>query len=333
MKTIVDRIDAVTKISDTRIIMKGTQPPPKSVKIELTARCNLRCKYCAVRTRDKQPTEDMDFYYFQKITEDMRMSGVEEIGVFYLGESFMNPKLLYEAIRWCKKDLEFPYVFLTSNAVMADSDVVRVIMAEGLDSLKWSVNGADSKQFNAITGGDEKLFWKALDNIKQAWLIRDEGNFKTMLSASSILYEGKQKEKMQKTLDNYVIPHVDKHYWLPLYQMSMYRDKVKKETGFMPTAGNMGRIDEETMKPNRKPLPCWSAFTEGHVRVDGGLSACCFGADKRFDMGVLDGTNFMRQWNSKDFQNIRKAQLRTLIDGQNALKGTVCEVCVGYQGE
>lgn len=333
MHDITKRIDAVTKISDLRIECRGIQPAPKSVKVELTARCNLRCKYCAVRTRKKQPTKDMDFYFFQKITEDMRISGVEEIGVFYLGESFMNPELLYKAVKWCKQDLGFPYVFLTSNAVMAGAEWVRMLMEVGLDSLKWSVNGADAKQFSDITGGKEELFWQALKNIKEAWLARNAINAKTTLSASSILYEGEQKHRMQQMISEFVWPYVDKHYWLPLYQMSMYKEKVKKETGFTPTAGNMGRIDEETMLPNRKSLPCWSAFTEGHVRVTGELSACCFGADERFDMGLLDGTNFMRQWNSIKFQDIRNAQLKTLTEGQDALKSTVCEVCVGYKGQ
>ena len=327
--SIVDRIDAVTKIDPIRFKMGNIQPAPKSVKIEITARCNLRCKYCAVRTRDKQPKDDMDFYFFQKITEDMRISGVEEIGLFYLGESFMNPKLLVECTEWCKK-IGFTYIFLTSNATCADPDVVNVVMSAGLDSLKWSINGANLEQFQKITGGSKKLFNKALENIKEAWGIRNEYGYKTMLSASSILYENEQKEKMQGLLNEYVIPYVDKHYWLPLYQMSMYADKVIQDTGYTPTHGNMGRIDEATMKPNRKPLPCWSAFTEGHVRVDGGLSACCFGADDNFDMGQLDGTNFIRMWNSKKFQILRESQLKTLTVGTSILRGTPCEVCVAY---
>jgi uncharacterized Fe-S cluster-containing radical SAM superfamily protein len=330
MGDITKRIDAVTKIDEVRLQSGAIQPAPKSVKIELTARCNLRCKYCAVRTRTKQPKEDMDFYFFQKITEDMRMSGVEEIGLFYLGESFMNPTLLWDALKWCKQEMGFPYVFLTSNAVAAKPEVVRVLMRDGLDSLKWSVNGSDSKQFHEITGGSESLFWQALSNIKEAWDIRNDNQYGTTLSASSILYEGEQKDKMKETLDKYVIPFVDKHYWLPLYQMSMYADRIRKEIGYVPTHGNMGRIDESTMLPNRKPLPCWSAFTEGHVRVDGGLSACCFGSDERFDMGVLDGTNFMRQWNSDKFQALRTAQLKTLVEGENALENTVCKVCVAH---
>jgi MoaA/NifB/PqqE/SkfB family radical SAM enzyme len=326
---ITERIDAVTEIGSLRIRMGKIQPAPKSVKIELTSRCNLKCKFCAVRTR-RQKVSDMDFWLFQKITEDMRISGVEEIGLFFLGESFMNPDLLIKSVKWCK-DLGFPYLFLTSNATMAKSTDVMKVMEAGLDSLKWSINSYDAKQFNQITGGNEETFERAFINIKRAFDGRNLNNHSTALYASSILYEGEQREKMQALLDEKVIPFVDQHYWLPLYQMSMYREKMEKDLGFIPTAGNMGRLDSETLEPLRPSLPCWTAFTEAHVRVDGGLSACCFGADDRFDMGLLDGTNFMRQWNTPKFNALRESQLKTLTEGQNALKGTPCEVCVAYE--
>lgn len=330
MNKITDKVDAVTKIGDMRLKMRGTQPAPKSVKIEITSKCNLRCKFCAVTTR-KSGYKDMDYFLFQKITEDMRISGVEEIGLFYLGESFTSPELLVNCCKWVKQEMKFPYVFLTSNASKADSQTVMKLMEAGLDSLKWSVNHYDPEQFKEITGSAGEVFERALKNIELAYKFREINHHDTALYASSILYEGDQKEKMQKLLDERVIPYVDQHYWLPLYQMSMYREKMEKDLGFVPTAGNCGRIDENTMLPTRLPVPCWCAITEGHVRYNGGLSACGFGADDKFDMGVLDGTNFMHQWNSQKFIALREAQFKTLTEGQDALKGTPCEVCVAYE--
>ena len=328
--SITERIDAVTEINETRMKMGAIQLPPKSVKIELTARCNLLCKYCAVSMREKPAPKDMDFYFFQKITEDMRLSGVEEIGLFYLGEPFMNPKLLCQAADWVKNRLKFPYVFLTSNATMATPENVKALLATGIDSIKWSVNFADENQFADFTGRGPELFHKAVKNIQDAWVIRNDMNSKTILSASSILYGDKQKARMDEFLTAEIIPYVDKHYWLPLYQMAMYKEHMEQVMGYTPSAGNVGRLDENTLLPLRKPLPCWSAITEGHVRADGGLSACCFGNDDKFDMGILDGNNFMRMWNSPKFQKLREAQFRTLTEGQNALKGTPCEVCVAW---
>jgi hypothetical protein len=204
-------------------------------------------------------------------------------------------------------------------------------MRAGVDSIKWSINCSDEDQFNAITGASREHFHKALANVKFAFEHRNANNEKTMLSASSILYEGEQLVKMKDLVEKQIKPYVDRHYWLPLYQMSMYKEKIQKELGYIPTAGNCGRIDENTLMPTRLPLPCWCTFTEGHVRYDGGLSACGFGSDDKFDMGLLDGTNFMRQWNSPKFQALRTAQLRTLTEGQEALNGTVCEVCVAHK--
>lgn len=328
---IIDKIDAVTKISEERIKAGGEQPAPKSVKIEITARCNLACKFCAVRTRKTPSSKSMSFDFFKEITKDMKRAGVEEIGLFYLGESFMEPQLLVKCTKWCKK-LGFEWVFLTSNAVNAEPKHVKALMAAGLDSLKWSVNYHSSENFHDITGGSDAKYLSALSNIADAWEVREKGKYKTILSASSIRFAENLDllSNLKRLLFTRVNPFVDKHYWLPLYQMSMYKQDVFNATGYLPTAGNMGRLDEKTMLPTRLPLPCWSAFTEGHVRVDGGLSACCFGSDDKFDMGKLDGNNFMKAWNSKEFQALRMAQLKTQTLGPKALAGTPCRVCVAY---
>lgn len=89
--------------------------------------------------------------------------------------------------------------------------------------------------------------------------------------------------------------------------------------GFSPTAGNQGRIGAL-----RDPLPCWSAFTEGHVRADGGLSACCFDSDGKFEMGNLTKQSFMEAWNSETFQKLRFAHLKKDVTG------TICEGCLAY---
>ena len=74
----------------------------------------------------------------------------------------------------------------------------------------------------------------------------------------------------------------------------------------------------------REPLPCWSAFTEGHVTADGYLSACCFDADGRWRMGDLKRQSFMEAWNSPEFIALRRAHLRKDV------AGTPCEECVAY---
>ncbi len=96
--TITTRIDAITSIADP--YRSDVLPAPKSVKIELTGRCNFACSFCArsMRLRDQK---DMDRALFERLLPDMRAAGVEEIGLFYLGESFMVD-WLEDAIRYAK---------------------------------------------------------------------------------------------------------------------------------------------------------------------------------------------------------------------------------------
>jgi MoaA/NifB/PqqE/SkfB family radical SAM enzyme len=314
---ITARIDNVTRIA--KEFLRADPPAPRSVKIEISPRCNYRCGFCALRTRAEQPNSDMDFDLFRRITREMRDAGVEEIGVFYLGESFMNPELLTDCIRYLKQDIAMPYVFLTSNASLSTPDAVEECMRCGLDSLKWSVNAADEAQFAKVMGVAPKLFRRALENIKAAWAVREAKRYATGLYASSIRYDGEQQRKMEALLSAHVRPYVDEHYWLPLYSMGAFATQRERELGYRPTAGNQGRLDAL-----RDPLPCWSAFTEGHVTADGKLSACCFDATANWTMGDLNQASFMQAWNSPAFVALREAHLKRDV------RGTVCEQCLAY---
>ena len=116
-----------------------------------------------------------------------------------------------------------------------------------------------------------------------------------------------------------VRPYVDQHYWLPLYSMGAFATQREEQLGYRPTAGNQGRLDAL-----REPLPCWSAFTEGHVTAEGKLSACCFDATANWTMGDLNNATFMDAWNSAAFVALRKAHLKKDV------RGTVCESCIAY---
>jgi len=268
--------------------------------------------------RETKPKHDMNFAFFQKITREMKEAGVEEIGLFFLGESFSNVDLLVNCVYHCK-DIGIPYVFLTTNGSLADKDAVKRVMDAGLDSLKFSVNAADPEQFEQVMGVAAKNWYRSLDNIRAARKVRDEGRYSTRLYASSIRFDGEQQTRMEKLLGRCVLPFVDEHYWLPLYSMGSFATQREEELGYRPTAGNQGRLGAL-----REPLPCWSAFTEGHVTAEGYLSACCFDATSAWRMGDLKQQTFMEAWNSPEFMNLREAHLKKDVTG------TVCQDCIAY---
>jgi len=318
MATITERIDRITLLTAEH--RTPAPPVPKSVKIELTARCDFACFFCAsaMRLRDKG---DIDPAFFRRILAEMRSLGVEEIGLFYLGESFLC-SWLPEAIRYAKRDCGYPYVFLTTNGRLATPARVRECIEAGLDSLKFSYNWADAEQFHSVTRVRAHDFDRLEAHIRAAREVRDEVEQRTGhrcgLYASSIRYDDAQLARMQAAVER-ILPYVDEHYWLPLYGQAGFTSGAR---GTLPTAGNQGRVGAL-----RKPLPCWSLFTEGHITYDARLSACCFDHDGRFGMGDLTCETFMEAWHSEGFQRLRARHLAERVEG------TVCEKCIAYDQE
>ena len=304
---ISERIDGITGISAE---YRGeVLPAPKSVKIELTAACNYACKFCVQAVQKGSGTMDRDLY--SRLIREMRAAGVEELGLFYIGESFLC-SWLPEAIKEAK-EIGFPYVFLTTNGSAATPKKVEECMKAGLDSLKFSLNFTGPSQLADVAQVSARFFEQAITHLIAARQIRDAGGYKCGVYASSIAFDGEQGERMRQVVER-IKPYVDEHYFLPLYSMS----GAAAAAGWKPRAGNPGRLDNM-----RDPLPCWAVSMEGHINHDGTMSACCFGpGNKReFVMADLNEVDFMTGWNSVKYQELRAAHLRMDVTG------TVCEGC------
>ncbi len=314
---ITDRIDEVTNIST--VLLTTHLPAPKSVKVELTAACDFRCWFCATG-KNLRPKSHMDFEDFKRYAKELRADGVEKLGLFYLGESFLY-KQLPEAIEFAKKECGFPWVFLTTNGRMATKERVKMCMEAGLDSLKFSLNWANRQQCIDDAGVD--AFDVILNNVAAARATRDrveqETGYFCELSASSIKYDGEQEAQLADVIET-IRPFVDEHYYLPLFSQKTLITGDAEGRGYRPRAGNIGRIGGEV-----DPLPCWVVFKETFITFNGDVAACCFSHDKDFVMGNMKDNSFMEIWNSAGFQNLRTAHINKDVTG------TPCENCAAYK--
>ena len=294
-RKITERVDRVTSIPV--FTRSPIAPAPQSCKIEITSFCPYKCTFCAKST-STTPDGEMPRALYSRLIREMRDFGVQELAPFFVGESFQCTWLA-DAVKEAK-DVGYPYVFLTTNGASATEAKLRAVMAAGLDSLKFSINFHSAEQLREVAQVSPKFWRRAIDNLKLARKIRDEGGYKCGIYASSIAFDGEQGEKMQAVIDE-IAEHCDETYKLPLFSMN----GAAKANGMKPGPGNPGRLDKM-----REPLPCWSVW-QAHIDRHGRLIACCFGdtPDNAHVMADLTQTSFATGWNSQKFQALRAAHL------------------------
>lgn len=304
---ITERIDHTNDMGEDKGIWKNPiLPCPKSVKVSLDDHCQFKCSFCVNSTQVNNPVMAWDM--FTRLINELLANGTEEIGLFFIGEP-MLAKNLYRAIRYVKAVKPSTYVFLTTNGHLATPDRMEQLLQAGLDSIKFSYNYADEEQLHEVAKVPGRIFWNLVENIKNLRKLRDDKGYKCGIYASSIVFNGRQHEKMKKAVE-LIEKDVDEHYWLPQYSFGAQTDFGEQ------VFGNTGRYEAQ-----RHTLPCWTIFKEGHVTADGAVALCSFDVHDNWKAGSLKDGTFMQAWNSPVAQALRAKHLTLDV------RGTACEAC------
>lgn len=304
---ITQRVESVTRLAGA---VESTTPPfPRAAKVELVARCDFDCSFCA-SSKHPRAIADMTQDTFQRLASGLRRMGVEELGLFYIGEPFLCA-WLPEAVRYAKHVCGFPHVFVTTNGYAATGARVSACIRNGLDSLKFAFNWSGPEQLCALTRRAPEDYGVVLANLRSARKVRDEAEHETghhcMLTASSLAYDASQAARMAPVLEQ-ITPLVDEHYWLPLLGHAGPGKRAGAGAGAVPV----------------KPLPCRALFTVAHITADARLAACPLDASPRFHMGDVERAPYTHAWRSPAFRALRDAHLKRDV------RNTVCSQCIAY---
>jgi len=134
----------------TRIYLQS----PRKVSIEVTTRCQLNCVYC---TRDKSKEEDLTLVALRQM--ESKLSGVKEIVICGIGESFCYP-YLYEALEILKN---YQITIITNGAIPIHFEMLN--QYGNVKVLIFSIDATTEDKMKAICVGYH--FENLLDNLEQ----------------------------------------------------------------------------------------------------------------------------------------------------------------------
>ena len=254
---------------------------PKSVKIEISSKCNLKCDFCYNSKSDRH--NFMSFEDFKFIIRQIKDIGVKQVGLLLSGEPTLNPYLV-DMINY-GKDIGIPYIFITTNGILVKDELANNIANSKLDSLKWSINHYTSDSFLKHTGIDG--FNQVVENIKNFYKINRNIN----LYASTVVKDlNNINEELKNFINKNVMPYVKEHYYFE--------------------ENNQGGLIGSNNVCNRKPLmPCPRLFNNGYITSDLKVVCCCCGFTSKFVVGDLRKQSFMQIWNGEKMQYLRQKHI------------------------
>jgi cyclic pyranopterin phosphate synthase len=126
-------------------------PPPRSVRVSLTDRCDLACIYCRPSRSDGYLEERLDEAGWRTMMDGLVVSGVRRVRITG-GEPLLYPRVV-EMIAYAAS-LGIDDLALTTNGTRLDK-LAEPLAAAGLQRLTVSLDSLDPARFRRITrGGD-----------------------------------------------------------------------------------------------------------------------------------------------------------------------------------
>lgn len=283
---------------------------PGSLNIELTSACNHNCFFCPYHSNfldKKVEPKFMDGNLVKRLLLEAWQVGIghSEVGFHMTGEPLLC-KEFSEYVRYAK-ELGFKYVFTTTNGVLSTPSKIVEYINAGLDSIRFSVNGATAESYKATHGSDD--FDLVLDNIKFLNNYRKTKGANIRVSLSTVF----TKQSMGE---------------IPLIK-EIFKDLVD-EMVFFP-ALNLDRflpeLDNDHSLPNENDkfeyTPCATAFNSMYISCEGLIVPCC-AAVRSIDLVMSDlkeNITLIEAWQGEKFIRLRQDFL------QGRLPSEFCKDC------
>lgn len=115
---------------------------PFFVTLDVTERCNLRCRACPYHSLDPAPAadncrpQDIPYELVLRVCDEMRAMGGWRLLLIGHGEPLLHPRIGDIIAAGKAAGLE---VFLTTNGTLLDEERIRSLLASGLDKIQVSL--------------------------------------------------------------------------------------------------------------------------------------------------------------------------------------------------
>ena len=296
--------------SDFKFVNRPTFPV--LIDIELTNTCNFRCRMCETGLgTSARPKGLMSEAVFHKILrEASSVRPQPALRFIRWGEPTLHPYFLGWLVE--AKSMGFPVHFNTNGYTLSEN-MMRTIVKNEIDSIKFSFQGADAASYAEMRGIDffEALFGK----ISSLTAIRGE-RMVPFIQVSTTLTDETPEQieyfKMKASLaDFYNIGKTD------MRRVKIERLKIQEadQVKFL--------LERENPDSRIKPKSCSEVFAKLSIDWDGSVTACCGDNNRELKIGDLNSESL-----SEIFHSEAMLRLQTALSQNDFGVSALCLNCV-----
>jgi radical SAM protein with 4Fe4S-binding SPASM domain len=132
---------------------------PQNLYLEVTNRCNLKCKACILYKGSWEPSRDVTLDELVHITD--QLPELEQIALHGIGEPLLNEELPAMIRHLKKRDV---FVLFNTNGILIDERRQYELITAGLDELRISLDAASPQGYKAMRNSDK--FDQVVCNLK-----------------------------------------------------------------------------------------------------------------------------------------------------------------------
>lgn len=250
---------------------------PKSVVVETTAYCNLKCNLCPQKDL-KRPKGNMDIEVFAKIVNEISLR--EEQPILWLaimGEPLTRSKELIEMVRYSKIS-KVREVCLNTNAILLTQDISRKLIEAKLDKLLISIDGFKPSTYEKIRVG---------------------GKYETLLTnMGGLIVENKLSSHPLEIIVQFIVTEDNereieafKTFWLK-YPVTV-KIRPKLSWGHAVEASNLN------LPQSKRSYPCPWLIREASIQWNGRFAQCDADYEGDYSPGNIKTQTIYEVWNGE----------------------------------
>ncbi len=301
---------------------------PTELQVEVTSRCNLRCRACATSFASLSPARDLTLTEYREVTAGL--PALERVTFQLNGEPTLNrelPAMIRDA------RARGIHTVVNSNGVVLDAARRAALLDAGLDELRVSLDGADAEAVRAMSGAD--TFGRVVENVTALvweranrptprvglWMVGTRRTIAQLPELVRLAHTiGADEVYLQRlvtfgqgeaTEEQSLHGRVDD----PLRELIGGAERLAKELGVALRASGRGSL-LEGLAPSSGPTPqlgCWRPWRSAVVTASKKVLPCCISSFlapyNELERGDLAVQGWEAIWNGSPYRALRRGIL------------------------